>query len=790
VKVGQVEELADPGCRESDVAAEFGDRRETPAHQELVEPPRPSEVRLQARLPRTALRSRRRRVVASERSEVPRPLLGAVEGRQLPQVHLARHLPRPVRTLEVGHHLGRQLQEQQELADPCGGHALLASGVGRTAAGFGVDPLLDAPGPPQRGQDAAERSVRRVRPAWRDSLARFRSAWLDSGFSAIFGLPGVARFGVRVGRLHGGQRHGGRARLPDRDGGGARFTEGRARRQVHRHGPRGEDLGPAGRSPTVGQVRNGDGFDDLVLGSAGGLRWFRGGPGGYAAEPAWSVTGPDDGWFAASVTGADVDGDGFGDVVAGTRQGPRAWYGSAAGLPPDPSWGWSGDGAQDPGRGVAGLGDVNGDGFDDLAVASVGASTPAARASPVELPPDPRPPASAVGRVVVFLGSPAGLGAEPVWVMEGAVAHERLGSAIAALGDGNGDGFDDVALGAPGFTPGGGWTQGLRATPEGAVAVFAGGPQGLGREPLAWVPGPPGAGAFGAAVAGAGDVDGDGRAEWLAGAPGSGDDDPARAVFLFGDDPVGGPAAPAALFAPPATPLAPPAPWRDNVVLRDWVYECPAPDLHAWVGRTLPRGRSPWGRDLGRFRETCAEGSREVVGPDEAPPGALSPRAAVAAWSAGVVWAGWCGDLLPDGPLATAARLDPEVAAEWWFEGWSDAPDREIVDCPWRRVLRVPVVLTLRWAGAAPEVPAWLLVTSDDPRTWTLTTRGEATVAVPAAVARAWGAEVALAATLRFQTDGLWGHRQLQLAVRPVGAHTGRQDPTRWVDGEWGWGEP
>ena len=537
---------------------------------------------------------------------------------------------------------------------------------------------------------------------------------------------------------------------------------------------------------------DGDGFADLLVGgpNPGRLLWFRGvGAGGYEDAPSWQVTGDDQGRFAQFVAGGvDVNGDGFDDVFAATGSGPRAWYGSAAGPASEPDWTWSGDGARRPGWVVAALGDVNGDGFGDVAVGDSAASTPAARNTPVELPPDRRPAAHEVGRVVVFYGAAAGLGAAPAWVMEGALAHERFGGAIAGVGDVNGDGFDDVAIGAPGFVPGG-WDPDGRAPSRGAVAVFAGGPAGLGATAGWWVPGPRGAGEFGATVAGAGDVDGDGRAEWLAGTAGPDNEHEGRGVWGFGASPGDRPPDSARVFVPSAAPLPPPDPWRSNEFLRDWPYECPAHGLHPQVGRQVPAGRRVTGTDFLTSTETCAEGTSTPVAPEEAPPGAQSPLDAVAAWNGGVVRADWCGEVLPDGVLSTGARLDPSTPSEWRFVGWSDARDRVIHRCPWRRVLRVPVVLDVTWEAAALDLPAWLVVTSDDPRAWTLTARGPAAVPMPPAVAAALGAAgAALHPVLQFSTNGLFGHRQLALVVHGDGPTVrGEADPTQVVDGQWHW---
>jgi hypothetical protein len=91
---------------------------------------------------------------------------------------------------------------------------------------------------------------------------------------------------------------------------------------------------------------------------------------------------------------------------------------------------------------LAGHGDFNGDGFDDLAVGA-----PLENVSGI----------NAAGAVSIIYGSRRGLSAsgnqfwhENVSGVDGAAANDdRFGIALAA-GDFNGDGFDDLAIGVPG----------------------------------------------------------------------------------------------------------------------------------------------------------------------------------------------------------------------------------------------------------------------------------------------------------------------------------------------------
>jgi hypothetical protein len=53
------------------------------------------------------------------------------------------------------------------------------------------------------------------------------------------------------------------------------------------------------------------------------------------------------------------------------------------------------------------------------------------------------------GRAYVFGGSPSGLKTNPIWVVQDSVAASTFGWSVASAGDVNGDGYADVAVGAP-----------------------------------------------------------------------------------------------------------------------------------------------------------------------------------------------------------------------------------------------------------------------------------------------------------------------------------------------------
>ena len=258
---------------------------------------------------------------------------------------------------------------------------------------------------------------------------------------------------------------------------------------------------------------NGDEFGDVLVGcpacadgevAEGQAFLFLGGTGGPGASPTW--TGESDqagaGFGGAVAAAGDLDGDGFGDLVVGAEGWNGAaddvgavfvWLGDAAG--PGGTADWSVAGDQEGallGRGVAGVGDVDGDGYADLLVGEPKWDSGSAN----------------VGRAHLFSGSAGGPVASPGAVVVGAGVEERLGRAVAGLGDVNGDGFADAAIGAYGADD--------PTVDEGTVGLYLGSPAGLSA-PDSTLGGDQDTAHFGFAVAG-GDVNGDGFGDLVTGA--------------------------------------------------------------------------------------------------------------------------------------------------------------------------------------------------------------------------------------------------------------------------------
>jgi hypothetical protein len=360
-----------------------------------------------------------------------------------------------------------------------------------------------------------------------------------------------------------------------------------------------------------------DGYDDVVVGgpdcdgagaawlipgSAAGMDWGRASE--LSAPTSYGGAG-----YGAVVGGAgDLDGDGYPDVLVGYESNSELviFHGSAAGIDASnpttlrhSGTGWS----SGWGSSAAGVGDVDGDGYDDLLVGT-----------------DSDPMWSEAEVAYLYLGSPVGPDpASEIAFSENTIAT-YYGSSVAGAGDVNGDGLGDLLVGAP-YPGSGQW-------PDGAALLYLGGsaePQVLeSAQSHDWQ-------LFGYALDGGGDANGDGWPDAVVATTADSGTDGAGHLF-FGDGAQLDPASEQRLEASDADGSAfvlPSAAFggdlngdgADEVVLGDWYREHEAGQgaVYLWFGHCAstsvwyPDSDGDGFGDPAQEREACAQPSGWVA---------------------------------------------------------------------------------------------------------------------------------------------------------------------------------
>ena len=213
-----------------------------------------------------------------------------------------------------------------------------------------------------------------------------------------------------------------------------------------------------GKSVSAAGDVNNDGFDDVIIGSPifiapvaldGNVYVYSGADGSLIHHwdtnnaPAYA---PDQA-FGYSVSGAgDVNNDGFDDIIIGSgtpRNFVNVFYsrlGSAyiySGFDGSLLYYWAAQNTETSfGETVSAAGDINNDGFDDVIVGAPGASQPQGYS----------------GSAYAYSGIDGSL----IYQWGGQNTYDFFGHSVSEAGDVNGDGIDDVIIGAPSTSTTGG----------------------------------------------------------------------------------------------------------------------------------------------------------------------------------------------------------------------------------------------------------------------------------------------------------------------------------------------
>jgi peroxiredoxin len=250
---------------------------------------------------------------------------------------------------------------------------------------------------------------------------------------------------------------------------------------------------------------NRDGLPDAVIGTPSaqndkGAVFIRyGRKNDFAESPDLILAGKKAGnRLGANLLVTDVNNDGFPDLLAGgsmsrqSRGRVSVFLNSENGLSRSPEHEIEGDAAGDWFGSSLAAGDVNQDGFAELAVAAFNEA--------------------GKGAVHLYYGEREGIVGRTETVLRGKKAHDGFGSAVC-IADMNRDGFDDLIVSATGVNGPG--------TDRGAVYIFFGGRKGIARDADIVIEGESDMDGFGSALACKADLDKNGSRDLIVGASGS-----------------------------------------------------------------------------------------------------------------------------------------------------------------------------------------------------------------------------------------------------------------------------
>ena len=278
------------------------------------------------------------------------------------------------------------------------------------------------------------------------------------------------------------------------------------------------DCGFGNSVASAGDV-NGDGYSDVIIGAPlydnplsneGAVFIFHGNTNGISYTPTQIIEADIlNVYFGFSVSSAgDINGDGYSDIVVGATNYSSnlvtdyyegalyVYHGSPAGVDPVPACMLQSNkyNAQ-LGISCSSAGDVNGDGYSDILGGAPGYG----------------PGVNNPGAALLWMGSSNGITNLYPVVLTNNVASSGMGQSVSGVGDLNGDGFGDIAVGAPYYQNG----QSL----EGAVYVYYGSGAGINTSPSVLIESNEAGALFGNSVSGAGDINGDGFGDLIVGAP-------------------------------------------------------------------------------------------------------------------------------------------------------------------------------------------------------------------------------------------------------------------------------